>query len=68
VDSPVAAAIARGTYWILPNLGQFDVKTEVVHAVPVPLGYMAVSAAYGALYIATLLVVSILVFSRRDFK
>jgi ABC-type transport system involved in multi-copper enzyme maturation permease subunit len=68
VDSPVAAAVARGMYWLLPNLGQFDVKTEVVHAVPVPLGYMVVTAAYGALYIATLLAVSILVFSRKDFK
>jgi ABC-type transport system involved in multi-copper enzyme maturation permease subunit len=68
VDSSVAAAIARGAYWVLPNLGQFDVKMEVVHAVPVPLGYMAVTAAYGGLYIATLLVVSVLVFSRRDFK
>jgi hypothetical protein len=27
-----------------------------------------VTTAYGALYIATLLVVSILVFSRKDFK
>ena len=68
VDSPVAAAIARGLYWVLPNLAQFDVKTEVVHAQPVPLGYMLMTAAYGGLYIAVLLTGAIVIFSRRDFK
>ena len=27
VDSPAAAALARGLYWVLPNLAQFDVKS-----------------------------------------
>ena len=55
VDSPAAAALARGLYWVLPNLAQFDVKAEVVHAQPVPLGYIAMTGAYAALYIAVLL-------------
>jgi ABC-type transport system involved in multi-copper enzyme maturation permease subunit len=68
VDSPAAAKLARGLYWILPNLAQFDVKTQVVHAQPVPLGYIAVTSAYAALYIAVLLVAAVVIFSRRDFK
>jgi Cu-processing system permease protein len=68
VDSPAAARFARGLYWVLPNLAQFDVKNEVVHGVHVPLGYMAIAAAYAAVYIAMLLAISMLVFSRRDFK
>jgi ABC-type transport system involved in multi-copper enzyme maturation permease subunit len=68
VDSPAAAKLARGLYWILPNLAQFDVKTQVVHAQPVPLGYLAVTSAYAALYIAVLLVAAVVIFSRRDFK
>src|SRR5204863_2484475 len=36
VDSPVAARLARALYWVLPNLSQFDVKSEVVHGQPVP--------------------------------
>jgi ABC-type transport system involved in multi-copper enzyme maturation permease subunit len=68
VDSPVAAGFARGLYWVLPNLAQFDVKSDVVHGVPVPAGYMAMTGAYAALYIAMLLAVASLVFSRRDFK
>jgi ABC-type transport system involved in multi-copper enzyme maturation permease subunit len=68
VDSPAAAAFARGLYWVLPNLAQFDVKSEVVHGVHVPAGYLAITGAYAALYIAVLLSIAALVFSRRDFK
>jgi Cu-processing system permease protein len=68
VDSPAAAKLARGLYWILPNLAQFDIKTQVVHAQPVPLGYMLVTSAYAVLYIAVLLVAAVVIFSRRDFK
>jgi ABC-type transport system involved in multi-copper enzyme maturation permease subunit len=68
VDSPAAVHLARGLYWVLPNLAQFDVKAQVVHAEPVPLGYVALTSAYAALYIAMLLSISVYVFSRRDFK
>jgi ABC-type transport system involved in multi-copper enzyme maturation permease subunit len=68
VDSPTAARLARGLYWVLPNLAQFDVKAQVVHAQPVPLGYMLLTGAYAALYIAVLLVAAMVIFSRRDFK
>jgi ABC-type transport system involved in multi-copper enzyme maturation permease subunit len=68
VDSPAAARLARGLYWVLPNLAQFDIKADVVHGVYVPLGYMAITIAYAAVYIATLLAIAMLVFSRRDFK
>ena len=68
VASPAAARIARALYWVLPNLAQFDVKDNVVHGVPVPIAYVATTTAYGVLYIAMLLVVSMFIFSRRDFK
>jgi ABC-type transport system involved in multi-copper enzyme maturation permease subunit len=68
LDSPSAVALARGLYWVLPNLAQFDVKSDVVHGVHVPAGYLAMAGAYALLYIAMLLSVASLVFSRRDFK
>ena len=68
VDSPAAVRLARGLYWVLPNLGQFDVKSQVVHGQPVPIGYMALTAGYAALYTAMLLTVAVFIFSRRDFK
>jgi ABC-type transport system involved in multi-copper enzyme maturation permease subunit len=68
VDSPLAGGIGRALYWVLPNLAQFDIKADVVHGRPIPAGYIGVTVAYAALYMAMLLVVSMLVFSRRDFK
>lgn len=68
VDSPAAARLASALYWVLPNLAQFDIKADVVHGVPVPAGYVALALAYGVLYVATLLTLAMLIFSRRDFK
>jgi ABC-type transport system involved in multi-copper enzyme maturation permease subunit len=68
VDSRVAQTLARALYYVLPNLGSFDVTSQVVHGLPIDWRYMAVTIAYGFTYIAILLIVSVTVFSRRDFK
>ena len=68
VGSPTVSAIARGLYWVLPNLAQFDVKASVVHGQRVPPGYVAIAVTYAAVYIALLLTISTAVFARRDFK
>jgi ABC-type transport system involved in multi-copper enzyme maturation permease subunit len=68
VDSPITSGLISTLYWLLPNLAPFDVRSQVVHGDPVPFGYLAMSTGYGALYIAALLVLSTLIFSRRDFK
>jgi ABC-type transport system involved in multi-copper enzyme maturation permease subunit len=68
VDSRAAAWLARGLYYVLPDLSSFDIKTQVVHGLPVPAGYIAGSVVYGAVYIAALLLAATVIFSRRDFK
>jgi len=68
VESPAAVYFARGLYYVLPNLAPFDVKAEVVHAQPIGAAYLALTTAYGLVYIVMLLLVSMFVFSRRDFK
>jgi ABC-type transport system involved in multi-copper enzyme maturation permease subunit len=68
VNSRAAAALAKALYWVLPNLGSFDVRAQVVHGQPVPAGYVALMTGYSALYVAALVVAATLVFSRRDFK
>jgi ABC-type transport system involved in multi-copper enzyme maturation permease subunit len=68
VGSWPAVWLARGAYHVLPDLSAFDVKTEVVHALPVTAGYLASTAAYGVAYIAALLLAATVIFSRRDFK
>ena len=55
-------------YYLLPNFAAFDIKTEVVHALPIQPGYLALTAGYAFVYIALLLTASVMIFSRRDFK
>jgi ABC-type transport system involved in multi-copper enzyme maturation permease subunit len=68
LDSTPAIYIARALYWVLPNLAPFDVKAQVVHAQPVPFGYIAMTLVYAAAYIGVLLTMAVMIFSRRDFK
>jgi ABC-type transport system involved in multi-copper enzyme maturation permease subunit len=68
VSSRSAAWLARALYHILPDLSAFDVKTQVVHGLPVSAGYVLWSAGYGLAYITALLLGTTFIFSRRDFK
>ena len=68
VDSRLAQVLARGLYYVLPNLSPFDVTAQAVHGLPISWRYVAVTSAYGFTYIAILLVISATIFSRRDFK
>ena len=68
VESRTAAYLARSLYYVLPNFSAFDVKTQVVQALPVPWSYVAITTLYGLVYIALLLTAAVVVFSRKDFK
>ena len=68
VDSRGAAWLAKGVYHVIPDFSAFDVKTEVVHGLAVPAGYLLTTTLYGLAYIAGLLVVAVVIFARRDFK
>ena len=68
VESPAVAWIARAVYHVVPDLSAFDVKTQVVHGIYVPAGYLGMTALYGLLYVGALLLAAIAIFSRRDFK
>ena len=45
-----------------------DIKTQVVHALPVDNAYVVTTALYGLVYITLLLTGAVAIFSRRDFK
>jgi ABC-type transport system involved in multi-copper enzyme maturation permease subunit len=68
VGSPVAGAIGKACYYVLPDFARFDVKLAVVHGIPVSGAYMAWTTAYAAAYIAALLLCAVIVFARREFK
>jgi hypothetical protein len=64
----MAGRFGRWLYYLLPNFAAFDVKTQVVHALPIERGYIPYTLGYGLIYITLLLAGAVLIFSRRDFK
>ena len=59
--------LVRALYAILPDLENFNFRTEVVHGLPIPAGIYLSSALYGLCYTAFILVLAVLIFRRRDF-
>jgi Cu-processing system permease protein len=68
VEAGVLPMVAKGVYYVMPNLSALDVKTAVVHGLPVSGTSMVLASASCMLYVAALLVASIVTFSRRDLK
>lgn len=54
-------------YYVLPNLTNFNIRGEVVHGALLNPQALVLSAAYAVVYTATLLLVSIALYSRKDF-
>ena len=67
-ESPLASSICSAVAFLLPNFSVLDVKAAVVHGRPVGWDYIGSAAAYGALYTSVLLIGSVVIFSRRDFR
>jgi ABC-type transport system involved in multi-copper enzyme maturation permease subunit len=59
--------LARFLYVFLPDLENFNFKTEVVHHLPIPPKIILFSTLYGLFYTVFILALAIIVFRRRDF-
>ncbi|MFH1856306.1 MAG: ABC transporter permease subunit [Candidatus Omnitrophota bacterium] len=59
---------ATGFYYILPNLENFNIKSEVVLGTYVSWKYLVLSGGYAFLYITAVLAVATVIFKNRDFN
>ncbi len=66
-DKPLWQFLAELQYWVLPNLEDFNVRTEVAYSVALPADFIALTTLYGLLYAGVVLGVAALVFRHRDF-
>ncbi len=57
-----------GIYHLIPNLENFNIKTAVVDHLPLPPHTVEFAALYGMAYISVLLIVTCLVFEKKDLK
>lgn len=59
--------LVRILYMVLPDLENFNFKTEVVHGLAIPAGIHFWAVLYGILYTAFMLGLAVFIFRRRDF-
>ncbi len=60
-------SLLRILYAILPDLENFNIKTEVVQNLPLPAGLWLGAIGYSAVYTAFVLILAVWIFRRRDF-
>lgn len=67
IPQGAAKTFARFLYIFLPDLENFNFKTEIVHHLPIPPKIFLYSTFYGIFYTVFILSLAMLVFRRRDF-
>ena len=68
VAPPAIVWLTSTIGWALPAFSEFDIKSQVVHGLPVGGGFLFHTLLYTAVYAATVLAASAFLFSRREFK
>lgn len=65
-DGTFAKQMLEIVYYIVPNLGQFDIRAEAANDVPIRMAYVLFVLVYGVAYSAVLLVLASLAFEKKD--
>jgi len=68
LTNPLERILAYSFYYILPNLDKFNIKNDIVMKTQLD-GYLIVNGIlYAVCYISALLVLTIIIFNKREFK
>ena len=67
-DSFSAKVISSAFYYLLPNFGNFDVISSTAHGHFIAARVYLYSLTYGLIYSLAVVLISILIFERRNFK
>lgn len=65
--SKLADVILSGLFYALPNLELFNIRSQMVHNLPLPAGYLVTAFVYWFLYLGTLLLFATFLFQKKDF-
>lgn len=65
--SPALKSIVQVIYYLFPNLSPFDLKAQMIYALPVDPKVLLLTFLYGIGYVVVMLVLASAAFSRRDF-
>lgn len=67
LTSKVADLVLSGLFYALPNLELFNIRSQMVHNLPLPVGYLFTALLYWILYLGTLLMFAAFLFQKKDF-
>lgn len=67
-ESALVVAVGKAVYYLLPNLDRVNYRPMASHDVLIPSAQTLEAIAYAIGYAGVMLSLSVLVFSRRDFK
>lgn len=65
--SVVAVKLVQGAYYLFPDLSLFNLRAQAAYGLPVPLSRLLWTGLYGLIYTALALLLSTLIFRRREF-
>lgn len=68
IQDPISKVVVASVYYLLPNLEKFNIKSQVVLRSELDPAVMAMNIVYAVCYTTALLLLSLLIFSRREFK
>jgi ABC-type transport system involved in multi-copper enzyme maturation permease subunit len=65
--APAIKWLVHMVYWILPNLSAFDLKSQTIYHLPLEFKSLLLTQVYGIGYLAAMLILATMAFSRREF-
>jgi len=68
IKSPVSGFLSEVLYRVIPNLEKFNVRSEAVYGNVIDPGLIVYTTVYAVIYTAALLLLSIIIFERKEFK
>ncbi|MGQ0793641.1 MAG: ABC transporter permease [Deltaproteobacteria bacterium] len=68
IKTPATGVMAEVLYRVIPNLEKFDVRREAVYGGDLSAELLIYTTLYALLYAAALLVLSMVIFAKREFK
>ena len=65
--SVVVKVVSQFLYYVLPNFSNFNIRAEVVYGAALDPDALLLSGLYALVYTATLLLISVAIFNRKEF-
>ena len=66
VVSSSYVSLMKGISWLFPNLSAFDLKANLAYGLPCDVNYMVWTGLYGCAYIFLMILLTLMVFKKKD--